>query len=326
MGIVNTVGGPRDTSVLGSTLMHEHVFVSTPEIRNDYPDLSWDGERLEKVKLAADKLRKAKASGIDTIVDLTVLGLNRDVKSIQVVLSQVDINIIAATGIYAYDHLPHYLQTRPPRGPSDRDVMVDIFVRDISVGISDSGVRAAILKCTTDKPGVTPNNERVLRAVAKAHRETGVPISTHSDARLQNGRDQQRIFREEGVDLARVIIGHSGDTKDLDYLQEIMDEGSTIGCDRFGLYLPGALTFDDRVDVVVALCAKGYADRLVLSHDSICYDDTRGTSFVAPLKWQLTHVPADVIPALKERGVSDNQVHQMLVDNPKRIFDQTEAY
>jgi phosphotriesterase-related protein len=328
MPVVNTVTGPKDTSDLGPTLMHEHVFVLTPEVNRDYPELSWGGDGKDaRVEQAIAKLQKAKAAGIDTIVDLTVMGMDRYVPNIQRVLASVDINVIVATGIYTYDHIPHFLEMRKPADGSSRDVMTDMFVKDITVGIADSGAKAAILKCCTDKPGVTPNIERILRAVAHAHRETGAPISTHSDANLQNGRDQQRIFAEEGVDLTRVVIGHSGDTKDFDYLQELMDRGSIIGCDRFGLYHANSLGFDDRVDVVVQLCARGYADRIVLSHDCSCYMDWLTNAVVtAQPKWELTHVPVDVVPALNERGVTETQVQQMLVGNPKRLFDKQGAY
>jgi phosphotriesterase-related protein len=326
MAVVNTVTGPKDTSDLGATLMHEHVFVLTPEINRDYPDISWGGSKDARIEQAITKLQKAKASGIDTIVDLTCMGMDRYIPNVQRVLANVNINVIVATGIYTYDHLPHFLEMRKPSNGS-RDVMTDMFVKDITDGIADSGAKAAILKCCTDKPGVTPNIERILRAVARAHRDTGAPISTHSDANLQNGRDQQRIFAEEGVDLSRVVIGHSGDTKDLSYLHELMDRGSIIGCDRFGLYHANSLGFDDRVDVVAQLCEQGYADRIVLSHDCSCYMDWLTSATVnAQPKWELTHVPDDVVPALKERGVTDAQVQQMLVGNPKRLFDKQGAY
>jgi phosphotriesterase-related protein len=327
MAVVDTVTGPTDTSDLGATLMHEHVFVLTPEVNRDYPDLSWGESKEARFEQAVEKLQKAKAAGIDTIVDLTVMGMDRYIPNVQHVLSRVDINVIVATGIYTYDHLPHFLEMRKPADGSARDVMTDMFVKDITEGIADSGVKAAVLKCCTDKPGVTPNIERILRAVARAHRETGAPISTHSDAIKQNGRDQQRIFAEEGVDLSRVVIGHSGDTTDLAYLQELMDRGSIIGCDRFGLYHANSLSFEGRVDVVAQLCELGYADRIVLSHDCSCYMDwlTSATVTAQP-RWQLTHVPQDVVPALKERGVSDTQIRQLLVDNPKRFFDKQGAY
>src|SRR5215467_553844 len=113
--------------------------------------------------------------------------------------------------------------------------MVEMFVRDIREGIADTGIKAGILKCATDEPGVTKDVERILRATAQAHRRTGVPISTHTHAQRRVGLDQQRIFREEGVDLSRVDIGHSGDTTDLDYLEKLIAAGSYIGMDRFGI-------------------------------------------------------------------------------------------
>ena len=144
--------------------------------------------------------------------------------------------------------------------------MTDMFIRDIEQGIADTGIKAAILKCATDEPGVTPGVERVLRAVAQAHRHTGVPISTHTHAGTRRGLEQQRIFAEEGVDLSRVVIGHSGDTTDVDYLEELIGNGSYIGMDRFGVdvYLP----FEDRVDTVARMCERGHAEKMVLSHDA----------------------------------------------------------
>ena len=91
--------------------------------------------------------------------------------------------------------------------------MTELFVREIREGIGDTGVRAGILKCATDRAGITPGVERVLRAVAQAHRQTGTPITTHTPTPPQPwGLEQQRILAEEGVDLTQVVIGHSGGT------------------------------------------------------------------------------------------------------------------
>src|SRR5205807_2920715 len=131
----------------------------------------------------------------------------------------------------------------------------EMFVRDIEQGIADTGVKAGILKCATDEDGLTPGVERILRAVAQAHRRTGVPISTHTHVATRRGLDQQRIFREEGVDLSRVIIGHSGDSTDLEYLEELLAAGSYLGLDRFGI--DTITPFEQRIDTVVRLCERG---------------------------------------------------------------------
>ena len=126
----------------------------------------------------------------------------------------------------------------------------DSSVRGTSCSGPLSEVKAAILKCVTNMAGLTRDVERVLRAVAQAHRETGVPITTHAHAGLRRGLDQQRIFAEEGVDPVRVIIGHSGDTDDYAYLEELIDAGSYLGMDRFGL---NAVPFDKRVEIVAEM-------------------------------------------------------------------------
>ena len=133
------------------------------------------------------------------------------------------------------------------------------------------------------------------------------------------------MFREEGVDLSRVVIGHSGDSTDLDYLKELMDAGSFIGMDRFGIHVISP--FEDRVNTVVALCEQGYAGQMVLSHDAFCCQNWFPPMIdqFAP-QWKMTHIHDDVLPALRERGVSEEQIEQMLVANPKRVFDVQGAY
>lgn len=322
MSTVETIKGPIETGALGRTLMHEHVFVLSPEILQNHPEF-WDEE--ERVTDAVDKLNQLKARGIDSIVDPTVIGLGRYIPRLQVIAEQTELNIVAATGLYTYNDLPFFFRLRPGPGAmlEGPEPMVPMFVKDITEGIAGTGVKAAILKCATDEGGLTPGVERVLRACAQAHRETGVPITTHTDVATYRGRDQQRVFTEEGVDLSRVVIGHSGDSNDLDYLRELMDNGSLIGMDRFGIdaYAP----FEQRVQVVVDLCEQGYADRMVLAHDAACFMDwfDQGIKEVVLPNWHYNHISDDVLPALAERGVTEDQIDQMLVRNPQRLFDTT---
>lgn len=234
MATIETAAGRIDTAQLGTTLMHEHVFVLDTEILQNYPE-EWGAEG-QRIADAVVRMNELKSRGVDSIVDLTVIGLGRYLPRIQQIAAQTKLNIIVATGIYTYCDLPHYYAYRGPGtvlgGP---ELIADMFVRDIEHGIAGTGVKAGILKCATDEPGLTPGVERILRATAQAHRRTGVPISTHTHARKQVGLDQQRVFREEGVDLSRVVIGHSGDTTDLNYLEELASNGSYLGMDRFGI-------------------------------------------------------------------------------------------
>jgi len=325
MTLTNTVKGPVDSSRLGVTLMHEHVFVLSTEIMQNFPE-PW-GDEDQRVEDAITRLNELKSRGVDTIVDLTVIGLGRYIPRIQRVAAQTDLNIVVATGVYTYNDAPFYFHFRGPGttlgGP---ELMVDMFVRDIEEGIADTVVKAAILKCATDVQGVTPGVERVLRAVAKAHRRTGVPISTHTHAHSERGLEQQRIFQEEGVDLSRVVIGHSGDTTDIAYLEKLIANGSYIGMDRFGIDV--LLPFEDRVSTVAKMCELGHAGRMVLSHDAACVNAWLPEAALPVMlpNWHFLHIHNDVIPALKERGVTDEQINTMLVDNPRRIFERQGSY
>jgi len=316
---LNTARGAIDTADLGVTLMHEHVFILSPDITANYPEV-W-GDEAQREADAITRLNELKSRGVDSIVDLTVIGMGRYIPRVARVAAATEINIVVATGVYTYNDVPMYFHFRGPGTLLDGpEIMTDMFVSDITEGIAGTGIKAAILKCATDEPGVTPGVERVLRAVAQAHRQTGVPISTHTHAATRRGLEQQRIFTEEGVDLTRVIIGHSGDTDDLDYLQALLDNGSYLGMDRFGL--DSRLSFERRVKTVVDLVERGYADRLVLSHDTSCHSDNFPLDYrTATLPdWRFGHISEDVLPALLAAGVTQAQIDTMLVDTPRAIF------
>jgi len=306
---VETALGPIATTGLGPTLMHEHIVTRSPGVHENWPHL-WD--RNAVLAIAERKMADLHRRGIRTIVDLTTVDLGRDIDLILAVARRSPVQVIVATGVW----------WMPQRYFSSHgiDEVAALFIRDITAGIGTSGVKAGIIKCATDTAGVTPVIENILRASARAQKATGVPISTHTWAAGRSGEAQQAIFAQEGVDLRRVIIGHSGDSEDLGYLRGMMERGSTIGMDRFGLdnFLPTA----KRVEVLARLCAEGYAGRMVLSHDANCWtdmlseDDKRRTR---PL-WHYNHISDDIVPALRAAGVTGDQIEQMLVRNPQDIF------
>lgn len=303
--------------------MHEHVFVLSPDIMNNFGHEYWDEET--RIRDAVDKLSRLKAIGIDTIVDPTVLGLGRYLPRLIRINAEVDINIIPATGLYTFNTLPHFFHYRGPGailgGP---EFMADMFISDIVNGIGGTGVKAAFLKCAVDEAGYTPDQQRVHAAIARAHLETGVPIMVHTSAVSQTGRAAMAFFAEQGVDMSRVQIAHAGDSNDLDYLKLIMDQGSFIGCDRFGLDVLN--TTENRVDTIVKLCELGYTDRITLGHDADCFSDFfcgdhchKTLKAVAP-NWHYQFISEDVLPLLKERGVSGDQITVMMTDNPRNFF------
>jgi phosphotriesterase-related protein len=317
MAQVETARGPIDVSLLGTTLMHEHVFVLNEEIRLNYPG-GWDEEA--RVADAAAKLNALRERGCDTIVDPTVIGLGRDIRRIREVAQRTEINIVVATGLYTYDDVPFYFRFRGRHSESGADPMTAMFVADITDGIAGTGVKAAFLKCAIEDQGLTPGVERVLRAVAGAHAATGAPITVHTNPGSESGLEAMRVLAEEGADLSRVVMGHSGDATDLDYLARLADAGCLLGMDRFGLN--ALLPFEQRVDTVAELARRGYADRMVLSHDAACYIDWFRPEQIGAFApdWHFGHLFNDVLPGLLERGVSQAQIETMLVANPRRYF------
>lgn len=314
MSIIQSATGPIDTTDLGFTLMHEHVIVLWPPMHQQYPELF---DREAHMSNAVARLKKARAAGVTTMVDLTPIDLGRNPAFIAEAARLSGMQIIVATGLYYT--IPFYFLHRPDQ------VMVDLFVRDITVGIAQTGVRANVIKCATE-PEMHPMNERVLRASAKAHRATGVPICTHTYPANRTGLDQQRVFKEEGVDLGRTVIGHSDDSDDITYLEEIIQNGSYCGMDRIGLQQPRNDV--QRADMVAALVEKGYADRITLSHDASCHLDfiPEGVADQVLPQWNFTHIPLDIVPMLRQRGVSDSAIHQMTVANPRSIFEESAPY
>jgi phosphotriesterase-related protein len=296
--------------------MHEHVFVLNEEVRRNYP-ADWGED--DRVDDAINKLNALAARGCQTIVDPTVLGLGRDIHRIRRVADGTELNIIVATGLYTYNEVPLYFKFRTP-GADGVDPMTRLFVEDITSGITGTGVKAAFLKCAIDEPGLTQGVERVLRAVARAHAETGAPITVHTHAGSGSGREAVRVLREEGADLTKVVLGHSGDSTDVDYLSELADAGCLLGMDRFGLDVITPL--EQRVGTVAAMCERGYTASMVLSHDASCYIDWFPPEVIpifAPA-WHFGHLFDDVLPALRARGVTDEQIETMLVANPRRYF------
>jgi phosphotriesterase-related protein len=321
---VQTVLGPVAAAQLGRTLMHEHIFVLTAEVQQNYPD-DW-GDEEARVADAVAKLRALPPAGIGTLVDVTVLGQGRSLPRIKRIAEQVPgLNIVVATGCYTFDEVPFYFRRRSAEieaslGRPARDEMTEFFVRDITEGIAGTGVRAGMLKCAVDEKGLTPGVERILRAVARAHQRTGTPVTIHTHTASQHGPAILRVLRDEGADLSRVVLGHSGDSRDPDYLQQMAEAGLVLGMDRFGLDSTGV--FADRVALVIELCRRGLAGSMVLSHDGACHTDWFAPGYLeARLKdWHYRHVSEDVVPYLLAHGVTQDQVDAMLVRNPARVL------
>ncbi len=314
MATVNGVLGPIDSEELGFTLMHEHILVANWAMRQSFAD--WVDVDAH-VEYATGEVRSAKERGVKTIVDLTPINLGRDIHVIREVAERAQMQVIAATGFYWTEE--------PWLQGWEVDRLVEWLIRDIEKGIQGTDVKAGIIKCATDHLGVSDFNRKLLQVTARLHRATGVPISTHTSVQHGTGPGQQDVFAEEGVDLGRVVIGHCGDTEDVEYLESILKRGSFIGMDRFGLDF--MLPMEKRVSTIVELCRRGHAGRMVLSHDACCHIDWFPKAAVAQMapRWNFRHIPDDVVPALRKEGVSEEQLRKLTVYNPRRIFEQQGA-
>ncbi|WP_054853143.1 aryldialkylphosphatase [Vulcanisaeta distributa] len=308
-------GGEINPGDMGITLFHEHLKVTTEVVRWNWPHLYNEDEELRR---AIDAVNAAKRYGVKTIIDLTVAGLGRDVKFDERVAKATGINIIMGTGFYTYTELPFYFRNR------GIDSLVDAFIHDITIGIQGTNTRAAFVKAVIDSPGLTSDVEMAIRAAARAHIKTGVPIITHSFVGNKSSLELIRIFREEGVDFSRTVIGHVGDTDDISYIEQILRTGGAfVGLDRFGLdtYLP----LEKRVKTTVELIRRGWVDQLLLSHDycpTIDWYPPEVVKSTVP-DWSMTLIFEKVIPRLKNEGVTQEQIDKILMDNPRKIFTGT---
>ena len=315
---------PIDSSALGRVLIHEHVFLMDAEYTLNYRPDFFEERTIEE---AAARLNALKAAGIDTIMDLTVLGLGRHMPSLVNVGALTDLNIVVSTGVYTFDEVPGPFAFHGPGLLHDvPEPMIEHFVRDITVGIAGTGVKAGELKCAIDSPGLTKGVERVMRAVAQANRMTGTPITVHTAPREKTGLIVQRVLAAEGVDLEDVIIGHCGDTDDLDYLMAPADKGSILGIDRFGIHF--TITTEQRVATIAEMVRRGYADHLALSHDCACWSDffpSVADYNKAMPDHHYLHIHQQVLPMLREVGVGDSDIEKMFVANPRRHYEGSAA-
>ena len=318
---VNTVTGPIRVDALGVTLMHEHVLIGYPGWEAD--TLRPGPARAEIVSTAVEKIRSMQEIGIQSMLDPCPNDLGRDVGLAAEVADKTGFNIICATGLYKENEggFAHWHFVRSiGRGV---EAMAELFIHELTRGIGDTGIKAGIIKVATGEGKITDYEYDVLSAAATAAVETGAPITTHTDQGTM-GEEQQAFLLEKGVPAHRIIIGHSCGSSDHDYHMRLLEKGSYLGFDRFGLDI--LAPDEQRIDALVALLQKQQERRIVVSHDSVWC--TRGQPFPAEMLAAIdvdklfnpTHFHRNIIPALLARGVSREQIDTMLVDNPRRFF------
>ena len=313
MAKINSVLGEIDAADLGFTLSHEHVLVASAGIQQIYPEFI---DRAATIARGIADLAAARAEGLRSIIDVTTIDLGRDIRLLEEVSRGSGVHIVCATGTWR--DIPRVFWTATP------DDIAPLYIREIQDGIEDTGIKAGIIKVANDMGGVTAEGEIILRAAARAHKATGVPISTHTWAPERVGEQQVAIFQDEGIDLNRVYIGHSNDTDDIGYLTGLLEQGVWIGLDRYP-GRPEVLDWEARTQTAYKLIQAGWAHRIMLGHDwsvalLIANREARAARDIANPDGYL-FITRRVLPRLIELGASQDDIHKIMTDNPRRFFE-----
>jgi predicted metal-dependent phosphotriesterase family hydrolase len=309
MAHVQTVLGPIDPADLGFTLPHEHTQIALWHIESrwDY----WQLTRDEPVILA--ELERYRAAGGRSLVDLTPTGVGRDPHWLVGLARGSGITLVMGCGWYRTAYYP-------PEARIDRrstDDLAEELIREATDGVDESGIRPGIIgEIGTDKPWISPAEERVHRAAARAARATGLAVTTHA-VMSDVGLAQLRIFEEERLDPGRVVIGHADSYPVLEHYLAIIERGATLEFDFLGMTFNAVERHGEGriVELITELLGRGHADRILLSQD-VCNDAQLarygGHGYVYLLE--------TFLPRLRDAGVSDAEIETMTVANPRRIL------
>ncbi|OQY51334.1 MAG: phosphotriesterase-related protein [Desulfobacteraceae bacterium 4572_89] len=321
--MVNTVTGPVSSDELGTTLMHEHLLFGYPGWEGDQTIAPFDSKAA--VSQGVDVLNQLKVLGLTTYVDATTNDSGRCPEVYKEVSEKTGINIICSTGYYFEgEGSSAYWKFRGSLGDISQEIY-DLFMAEITTGIRDTGIKAGVIKVGSSKGVITDYEKMMFTAAARVQKDTGVPIITHTQEGTM-GPEQAKLLISEGVDPAKIQIGHMSDSLDINYQLETLEHGVYVSWDRMGLQgLVGCPMDEQRYAVIIDLIKKGFADKLMLSHDYIIQWLGRPLNlpeeaFPLIANWHPTHLFNNIIPALKQGGVTDEQIETIIKGNPGRIF------
>jgi phosphotriesterase-related protein len=343
-GKVQTVLGPIGGDSLGITLVHEHLlndhsgYFKEPTLEIEKKQ-AWQTLQLENIYLVRlnpfcnrdnlvhndvqSAIKEAlifKSFGGKTIVEVTTSSvIGRDPQGLVRIARETGLNIIMGTGYYTAESHP------PEVARQTEQQITDGLIRDITVGVGDTGIKAGILGEIGCNAPLADGERKVLRCCAAVQQQIGVAISIHPGASDEVALEIVRILKETGAELSRVIIGHVDLLNFEDETRrKIMDTGCYIAFDNLGhegFYqiplVPGYFEMADIISVsdIVKLVKAGYLEQILVSQDAGTKE--RLTSYAGT---GYAHILRDVIPIMKAKGLSEKQIHTLLVDNPRRVL------
>jgi phosphotriesterase-related protein len=318
MQTVRTTTGLASPDELGRTLIHEHVLVGFPGWNLDAKAPRF--QRDEVMARAVDQMQELLDLGVATFVDPCPMDLGRNVEFLAELSQRSGMRIICTTGAYfEAEGITHTFRHLPV------EEITEIFIEEIATGVGETGIKAGAVKIATGSRIVSEYERKLVIAGARAAKETGVPIISHTqDASC--GHDQIDLVTAEGVPAERLVVGHSDGTEDHWYQRSLAERGAFVGFDRFGISI--FVSDEVRIENVLRLAEAGHASRILLSHDSILCWLGRPVPFATCQEeisemlpdWRPTSIFRKVVPRLLEGGLSEGDIETMLVDNPRRLF------
>lgn len=311
--MINTVLGAIAPDKLGKTLIHEHILFGFAGWQAN--DTITPFNREECIKTSMNALKELKTYGVSTFVDATPNDCGRDATLLKEISEKTGVTIICSTGLYAESEGGSaYFKFRARVDGNTVTEIHELFAKELTSGIGTTGIKAGVIKVGTGHGQITQYEEMVLKAAARAQKETGISIMTHTGAGTM-GLEQIDILTSEGADPKRIVIGHICGSSDINYHISLLQREVYIAFDKLGMeYFPEDQSDTVKEACIIELISRGLTNKILLSHDSIRW--WLGKQFVTPSP---THIFKNVIPALKEAGITDEQINTILIENP-RIF------
>jgi len=305
--IVRTLTGDVSPGSLGRILIHEHLYVDWGEMVGRPKVLDFDYD--EMVDLMVSKLEELYKVGFRAMVECTPYGCGRYVDLFSDVAKRSPVRIIASTGFFHES----WCSIHPIAGALDVDALTDLFSREITEGMGDTLIKAGMIKCATGDGRISPNEEKILRAAARARKATGCPIITHTTNSM--GLEQLDIFESEGLSPEEVIVSH---IESQDYAEQMLRRGANLSIDRIGTQ---DLHKDEHwVHIVSNAIRKGYVNQVMLSHDAVVFVYALEEIPIENAFDDYTYIARVFLPKLQRAGVTDEQISIMLEENPQRML------
>lgn len=306
--MLQTLSGPISGEELGLILPHEHLFT---DLRGPTSIGYAKADVANVAQVIGPYLEQAWQRGVTALVECSTLGVGRNLDVLLRLAEITPIKIIAPTGVYRQAFIPPHLLEM------SAEALADLWIGELLEGIEGSRVRAGFIKIAMSDDGPLPLEARNLRTAARASRQTGAVIASHTTS-WEVARQELDLLEAEGLELSRFIWVHANLEPDRSSHLEAARRGAFVELDAVGA---GWQDQERLLADVLALIEAGYSQHILLSHDAGWYDPGQGDGHPAEGGIRgYTSIVEEFLPALAERGVSAAILHQITHHNPVRAF------